>query len=91
MKTVRIGNKDYSLTFFIAQIAGVLLVISGLVLLIFVSQMKFGLTNLQPLMKLAVSIVLIIAGFVTIGLSYSIRWKRMVLDRLTALEKGENI
>ncbi len=76
----------YSRSFIIAQIIGLVLTLVGLVIVIIMSQQKFGLTNLKPLFTMITGVVLAIVGLIIIGVSYNIRWKRRMLDRITEIE-----
>ena len=50
------------------------------------SQQKFGLTNLKPLFTMITGVVLALVGIIMIGVSYNIRWKRRMIDRVTEIE-----
>lgn len=76
----------YKRTFIIAQIIGLSLTIVGLVIVIIMSQQKFGLTNLKPLFTMITGVVLALVGIIMIGVSYNIRWKRRMIDRVTEIE-----
>ncbi len=76
----------YSRSFIIAQIIGFTLTVVGLVIVIIMSQQKFGLTNLKPLFTMITGVVLAIVGLIIVGVSYNIRWKRRMLDRITEIE-----
>ena len=83
-------KKQHKLLFLIIQILGYVFVLTGIIMVVKVSEMSVSITNLQPVLKFATSLVFIIVGFVVIGLSYSIRWKRMVLNTLKKIESHLN-
>ena len=84
-----IGTTVYSGTFIAAQIAGLVLMVAGLVVIIIMalSGKKFGLTNLKPLFTMITGIVLALVGIIMIGVSYGIRWKHRMVNRVTEIEK----
>ncbi len=84
-----IGTTVYSGTFIAAQIAGLALMVAGLVIIIIMalSGKKFGLTILQPLFTMITGIVLALVGIIMIGVSYGIRWKHRMVNRVTEIEK----
>lgn len=84
-----IGNTVYSGTFITAQIGGLVLMVAGLVVIIAMalSGKKFGLTNLKPLFTMITGVVLALVGIIMIGVSYGIRWKHRMINRVTEIEK----
>lgn len=84
-----IGNTVYSGTFIAAQIAGLVLMVAGLVVIIIMalSGKKFGLTNLKPLFTMITGVVLALVGIIMIGVSYGVRWKHRMVNRVTSIEK----
>ena len=84
-----IGNTVYSGTFIAAQIGGLVLMAAGLVVIIVMalSGKKFGLTNLKPLFTMITGVVLALVGIIMIGVSYGIRWKHRMVNRVTEIEK----
>ncbi len=77
----------YNRTFLIAQIIGLSLTTIGIVIVAIMSQQKFGLTNLKPLFTMITGVVLALVGIIMIGVSYGIRWKRRMIDRVTEIEE----
>lgn len=86
MKVGKIVRKVNSMTFIVAQLVGLSLMAIGIVVVVKMSGQKFGLTNLQPLFKMISGIVFAIVGVILVGVSYTIRWKHRVIDRLDSLE-----
>ena len=84
-----VGNTVYSGTFVTAQIAGLVLMVAGLVIIIAMalSGKKFGLTNLKPLFTMITGVVLALVGIIMIGVSYGIRWKHRMVNRVSEIEK----
>ena len=84
-----VGTTVYSGTFLAAQIAGLVLMVAGLVVIICMalSGKKFGLTNLKPLFTMITGVVLALVGIIMIGVSYGIRWKHRMVNRVTEIEK----
>ncbi len=76
----------YNRTFVIAQVTGLILTVVGLVIVVIMSQQKFGLTNLKPLLTMITGAVIALVGIITVGVSYNIRWKRRMIDRVTEIE-----
>lgn len=84
---VVIGNSVYSRTFVVAQSIGLLLTLAGLIIVLIMSGKKFGLTNLKPLFTMITGVVLALVGIIMVGVSYGIRWKRRMVDRVSEIEK----
>ena len=84
-----IGNTVYSGTFVAAQIGGLVLMVAGLVVIIIMalSGKKFGLTNLKPLFTMITGVVLALVGIIMIGVSYGIRWKHRMVNRVSEIEQ----
>ena len=84
-----VGTTVYSGTFIAAQIAGLVLMVAGLVVIIIMALLgkKFGLTNLKPLFTMITGIVLALVGIIMIGVSYGVRWKHRMVNRVTEIEK----
>ena len=84
-----IGTTVYSGTFIAAQITGLVLMVAGLIVIIIMalSGKKFGLTNLKPLFTMITGIVLALVGIIMIGVSYGVRWKHRMVNRVTEIEK----
>ena len=82
-----IGNSIYSKTFIVAQIAGLLLTVSGLIVIIVMSGKKFGLTNLKPLFTMITGVVIALVGIIMVGVSYGIRWKHRMVTRVGNIEE----
>jgi hypothetical protein len=82
-----IGNSIYSKTFIVAQVAGLLLTVSGLIVIIVMSGKKFGLTNLKPLFTMITGVVIALVGIIMVGVSYGIRWKHRMVTRVGNIEE----
>ena len=84
-----VGTTVYSGTFIAAQITGLVLMVAGLIVIIIMalSGKKFGLTNLKPLFTMITGIVLALVGIIMIGVSYGVRWKHRMVNRVTEIEK----
>ena len=84
-----VGNTVYSGTFIAAQVGGLVLMVAGLVVIIVMSLSgkKFGLTNLKPLFTMITGVVLALVGIIMIGVSYGIRWKHRMVNRVSEIEK----
>ena len=84
-----VGTTVYSGTFIAAQITGLVLMVAGLIVIIIMalSGKKFGLTNLKPLFTMITGIVLALVGIIMIGVSYGVRWKHRMVNRVAEIEK----
>lgn len=84
---VVIGNTVYTRTFVVAQVAGLIMMVAGIVIVLIMSGKKFGVTNLKPLFTMITGVVFALLGIITVGVSYGIRWKHRMVDRVSGIEK----
>jgi len=84
---VVIGNTVYTRTFVVAQVAGLIMMLAGIVIIIIMAGKKFGLTNLKPLFTMITGVVFALVGIIMVGVSYGIRWKHRMVDRVSEIEK----
>lgn len=82
-----IGNTVYSSTFIVAQIAGLVMMVAGIIIICIMAGKKFGLTNLKPLFTMITGVVIAIVGIIMVGTSYGIRWKHRMVNRVSEIEK----
>ena len=84
---VVIGNTVYTRTFVVAQVAGLIMMLAGIVIVIIMAGQKFGLTNLKPLFTMITGVVFALVGIIMVGVSYGIRWKHRMVDRVSGIEQ----
>ena len=84
---VVIGNTVYTRTFVVAQVAGLVMMLAGIVIVIIMAGQKFGLTNLKPLFTMITGVVFALVGIIMVGVSYGIRWKHRMVDRVSGIEE----
>lgn len=82
-----IGNTVYTRTFVVAQVAGLVMMLVGIVIVIIMAGKKFGLTNLKPLFTMITGVVFALVGIIMVGVSYGVRWKHRMVDRVTQIEQ----
>ena len=82
-----IGNTVYTRTFVVAQVAGLVMMLAGIVIVIIMAGKKFGLTNLKPLFTMITGVVFALVGIIMVGVSYGVRWKHRMVDRVTQIEQ----
>lgn len=92
MKTVGkgvlvVGNTVYSSTFIVAQVAGLVMMVTGIIIICIMAGKKFGLTNLKPLFTMITGVVIAVVGIIMVGTSYGIRWKHRMVNRVSEIEK----
>ena len=76
-----------SKTFLIAQIAGLVFTITGLVIVVIMAFQKVSLFNMKALFKMITGVVFALCGIILIGVSYGIRWKHRMVNRVGAIEE----
>ena len=76
-----------SKTFLIAQIIGLAFMLTGLTIVVIMSFQKISVFNMKALFKMITGVVFALSGIILIGVSYTIRWKRRMIDRVTAIEE----
>ena len=82
-----IGNTVYTRTFVVAQVAGLVMMLAGIVIVLIMAGKKFGLTNLKPLFTMITGVVFALVGIIMVGVSYGVRWKHRMVDRVTQIEQ----
>ena len=82
-----IGNTVYTRTFVVAQIAGLIMMLAGITIVLIMAGRKFGLTNLKPLFTMITGVVFALVGIIMVGVSYGVRWKHRMVDRVTQIEQ----
>ena len=82
-----VGNTVYSSTFIVAQIGGLVMMTAGIIIICIMAGKKFGLTNLKPLFTMITGVVIAIVGIIMVGVSYGIRWKHRMVNRVSEIEK----
>ncbi len=75
-----------SKTFLIAQIAGLVLTVIGLVIVVIMAFQKVSLFNMKALFKMITGVVFALCGIILIGVSYGIRWKHRMVNRVSDIE-----
>ncbi len=83
---VVVSTAIYNKTFLVAQIVGLSFMTIGLVIIVVMSFQKFSAFNMKALFKMITGVVFALVGVILIGVSYGIRWKRRMVDRVTAIE-----
>ena len=76
-----------SKTFLIAQIVGLVFTIAGLVIVVYMSFQKVSVVKMNALFKMITGVVFALCGIILIGVSYGIRWKHRMINRVTEIEK----
>lgn len=76
-----------SKTFLIAQIIGLAFMLTGLTIVVIMAFQKISVFNMKALFKMITGVVFALSGIILIGVSYTIRWKRRMIDRVTAIEE----
>ena len=75
-----------SKTFLIAQIAGLVFMVTGLVIVVIMAFQKVSLFNMKALFKMITGVVFALCGIILIGVSYGIRWKHRMVERVSNIE-----
>ncbi len=75
-----------SKTFLIAQILGLVLMVIGLVIVVIMAFQKVSLFNMKALFKMITGVVFALCGIILIGVSYGIRWKHRMVERVGNIE-----
>lgn len=76
-----------SKTFLIAQIVGLVFTIAGLIIVVYMSFQKVSVVKMNALFKMITGVVFALCGIILIGVSYGIRWKHRMINRVTEIEK----
>ena len=74
-------------TFIIAQIGGLALMIAGIIIMIIFSQEKLDAMHLKNVIQFVTGAILAIVGIIMVGVSYGVRWKHRMVNRVTAIEQ----
>ena len=82
-----IGNTVYTRTFVVAQVAGLVMMLAGITIVLIMAGKRFGLTNLKPLFTMITGVVFALVGIIMVGVSYGVRWKHRMVDRVTQIEQ----
>ena len=69
------------------QIAGLVLTVIGLVIVVIMAFQKVSLFNMKALFKMITGVVFALCGIILIGVSYGIRWKHRMVNRVSEIEK----
>ena len=83
---VIVSSAIYSRTFLIAQILGLSFMTVGLVIIVIMAFQKISVFNMKALFKMITGVVFALVGVIMIGVSYGIRWKRRMIDRVSEIE-----
>ncbi|MGP1508364.1 MAG: hypothetical protein ACTTJW_05740 [Sphaerochaeta sp.] len=73
-------------SFAAAQAVGFALIVTGIVTIVLMSRKPFVLTNLRPLFIMISGMVFTIVGIIIVGVYFGIRWKKRILERISAIE-----
>ena len=73
-------------TFIVAQIGGLALMIAGIIVMIIMSQEKMDAMHIRNLLEFVTGAILAIVGIIMVGVSYGIRWKHRMVNRVTEIE-----
>ena len=75
-----------SKTFLVAQIAGLAFTVIGLVIVVIMAFQKVSVFNMKALFKMITGVVFSLCGIILIGVSYGIRWKHRMVNRVEKIE-----
>ena len=76
-----------SKTFLISQIVGLAFMVIGLVIVVIMSFQKVSVFNMKALFKMITGVVFALCGIILIGVSYGIRWKHRMVERVGNIEE----
>jgi hypothetical protein len=82
-----VGNTVYTRTFLVAQVSGLVMMLAGITIVLIMAGKRFGLTNLKPLFTMITGAVFALVGIIMIGVTYTVRWKHRMVDRVTQIEQ----
>ncbi len=82
-----IGNTVYTRTFVVAQVAGLVMMLAGITIVLIMAGKRVGLTNLKPLFTMITGAVFALVGIIMVGVSYGVRWKHRMVDRVSQIEQ----
>ena len=82
-----VGNTVYTRTFVVAQVSGLVMMLAGITIVLIMAGKRFGLTNLKPLFTMITGAVFALVGIIMIGVTYTVRWKHRMVDRVTQIEQ----
>ena len=82
-----VGNTVYTRTFVVAQVSGLVMMLAGITIVLIMAGKRFGLTNLKPLFTMITGAVFALVGIIMIGVTYTVRWKHRMVDRVTRIEQ----
>ena len=82
-----IGNTVYTRTFVVAQVAGLVMLLAGITIVLIMAGKRVGLTNLKPLFTMITGAVFALVGIIMVGVSYGVRWKHRMVDRVSQIEQ----
>ena len=74
-------------TFIVAQIGGLALMIAGIIIKIIFSREKLDAMHLKNVIQFVTGAILAIVGIIMVGVSYGVRWKHRMINRVTAIEE----
>ena len=74
-------------TFIVAQVGGLALMIAGIIIMIIFSQEKLDAMHLKNVIQFVTGAILSIVGIIMVGVSYGVRWKHRMINRVTAIEQ----
>lgn len=82
-----VSNKVVSGTFIVAQVGGLTLMLAGIIIMIIMSQKKMDAMHLKNVIQFVTGAVLSIVGIIMVGVSYGVRWKHRMVNRVTEIEQ----
>lgn len=74
-------------TFIVAQVGGLVLMIAGIIVMIIFSREKLDAMHLKNVIQFVTGAILSIVGIIMVGVSYGVRWKHRMINRVTEIEK----
>jgi pilus assembly protein TadC len=82
--------KKYAKPFYIFAALGILLCLIGLILILANVGKQFAITNLKPIVTMAVGFFLFIIGAIVLDFTVRIAWLRRLEQKLNALQTGDS-
>ena len=82
--------KKYSKPFYIFIALGLLLCLTGLILILLNVGKQFAITNLKPIVTMVVGFFLFIIGAIILDFTVRITWLRRLEQKLNSLQVGDS-
>ena len=82
--------KKYAKPFYIFATLGILLCLIGLILILANVGKSFAITNLKPIVTMAVGFFLFIIGAIVLDFTVRITWLRRLEQKLNSLQVGDS-